>query len=205
MRIYRPTFVLAFATLLLGAGIASADEAEPEARSGITFTAGGGVEDFAGQSMRDSSNLNGLWAVHAAVEVQRHVTLEAGYIGTAAKINAPIGNDAATLVGSTFEAIGRLSPLPDAVIKPYAFFGAAWRHYEVGGEDFTTADFGMEDSDDLFQIPVGAGLGYRYAGLVVDARFTYRPTTGESLLLESDGEYAPMETWGMSAALGYEF
>jgi hypothetical protein len=155
--------------------------------------------------MRHTSNANGLWAIRTDVAVQRYVYLEAGYVGTAAKVNAPLGNTAATLVGSTFEAIGKLSPLSKSALKPYAFFGAAWRHYDIAGEDFTTSDAGMDDSDDLFQIPVGAGLGYRRSGFIADARFTFRASAGESMIVESDGEYAPMHTWGVSAGLGYEF
>jgi hypothetical protein len=155
--------------------------------------------------MRHTSNANGVWAIHTDVEIQRYVSLEAGYLGSAAKINAPLGNNAATLVGSTFEAIGRLTPLPDSRIQPYAFFGAAWRHYDVAGQDFTTSDTGMSDSTDLFQIPVGAGLAYRYGAMIGDARFTFRPSTGDGLVLEPDGDDATMNTWGISAGLGYEF
>jgi len=126
------------------------------------------------------SNANGVWAIHTGVDVQRYVTLEAGCVGTA------------------------LTPMPDATLQPYAFFGAAWRHYDVAGESFT-ADAGMSDSDDLFQVPVGVGMGYRHGGFVGDARFTYRPSVGQSLVLESDGNYATMNAWGLSAGVGYEF
>lgn len=197
--------IIAGASVLAAGGVAVADDVEKEARSGISVTAVGGVEDFAGHTMRHTSNLNGLWSVHTAVDVQRYVALEAGYIGTASRISSPIGEDAATLLGSTFEAIGRLSPLPDQRLQPYAFFGAAWRHYDVTGADFTTSDAGMNDSDDLLQIPVGAGVAYRYGALVGDARFTFRPSTGAELVLEDDGGYANMNTWGIAGGLGYEF
>lgn len=196
---------LASASLFVGAGVAAAEDEDENAGTGITVTAGGGVEDFAGHTMRHTSNANGIWAIHTGVEVQKYVALEAGYLGSAAKINAPLGNAAATLVGTTFEAIGRLTPLPDSALQPYGFFGAAWRHYDIAGESFTTSDAGMNDSDDLFQIPVGVGLGYRYGSLVGDARFTYRPSVGESMVIESDGEYATMNSWGLAGGVGYEF
>jgi hypothetical protein len=200
------TLAVASTTLVAGVGVAVADDDEDD-RSGISLTAGGGVEGFTGESMRDTSEVNGLWGVHGAVDFERYfVGIEAGYLGSAAKITAPLGNaNDATLLGSTVEAIGKVSPLPDLIVQPYAFVGAAWRHYDVTGEDFTTAATGMADADDVFQIPFGAGLGYREGGLVVDARFTYRQTQYEDLVLETDGDTAMMDTWGVTAGLGYEF
>jgi hypothetical protein len=192
-------------SLLAGTTVALADEGEEDTGTGITVTAGGGFEDYVGHTMRHTSNGTGAWAIRTAVELQQYVTLEAGYIGSAAKVNAPLGNEAATLVGTTFEAIGRLTPLPDEGIRPYAFFGAAWRRYDVSGADLTTADSGMNDSDDLFQIPFGAGVESRYQSYVADLRVTFRPSTAEDLVLESDNEYASMNSWGINAAFGYEF
>jgi hypothetical protein len=206
MRTNRHPFAAAIAgaSLLAGAGIAAADD-DARGDSGITLVATAGVEDFTGHTMRQTSNLGGLWGVHTAIGVQKYVSLEAAYVGSASKINAPLGNDAATLVGTTFQGIARITPLPDLAIRPYAFFGGAWRHYEVAGEDFTTAASGMIDSTDLFQLPVGAGVAYQYGAVVADMRFTYRQTAGESLLLERDGEEATMNTWGVTAGLGFEF
>jgi len=185
------------------AGAAAAEETE--ARSGVRLIVGAGVEDFVGDTMRQTSNMNGNWGLHAAFDLQKHFVLEAGYIGTASQINAPIGNTEATLVGTTFEALGRLMPLPEQSVRPYAFLGAAWRRYDVTGESFTTADAGMNDSTDLLQLPVGAGVEYEKGGFIADARFTFRPSAGGELVLEDKGEYASMHTWGLNAAVGYEF
>ena len=199
--------VVASLSLIAASAVAVADDGDEDedARTGISVTAGGGFEDYAGHTMRQTSNSTGAWAIRTAVEVQRYVSLEAGYIGSASEVNAPLGNDAATLVGTTFEAIARLTPLPDEQLRPYAFLGAAWRHYEVPGVDMTTADFGMNDSDELLQIPFGAGVESRYQGIIADARVTFRPSTGASLVLESDGGYATMTSWGFHVGLGYEF
>lgn len=193
----------AAATLLVSAGQAAAG---PDEETGwFSITAGGGIEDFAGETMRDTSGTNGLWSLQAAVGVQRYLAVEAGYTGTAAQINAPIGNTEATLVGSSVDAIGRVTPIPGSDLQPYAFLGAGWRHYDVVGESFTTSDAGMSDSDDLLQLPVGAGLSYRRGGIIGDARFTYRPTLGEDTVLEPDGDYATMDSWGVTAGVGYQF
>lgn len=192
---------LAIAGLATLAGNAAAEEP----RSGVMVMAGGGIEEYVGKTMKDTSDVSGNWALRAAVDVQRFVALEAGYLGSASAINAPIGNDDATLLGSTFEALGRVTPTPEEPIQPYAFIGAGWRHFEVSGETFTTADSGMRDAADIFALPVGAGLLYRERGLLADVRFTYRYGVGDELVLESDGDYAPMTTWGFNAGIGYEF
>jgi hypothetical protein len=199
-------FAIATTSLIAGAGVAAAQEADEEERSGFAIIASGGVEDFSGETMRDTSDVSGIWGIRADYTYESLVGIEAGYLGTAANVNAPIGGTSATLVGSTVEALAKVM-VPDLPVQPYAFVGAAWRRYDVVGEEFTTSDAGMDDSDDVFQIPLGAGVGYRYRGLVADARFTFRPTTGEDLVITDtrNEEFAPMHTWGVSAGLGYEF
>jgi hypothetical protein len=207
MRTFKHAVGLVFASTTLVAGYGPAIADDPEARTGISVTAAGGVEDFAGDRMRDQTDVNGLWGIHGAYDVQDFVAVEAGYLGSAATVSAPLGDTEATLLGTTVEAIARATPLPDSPVKPYAFVGAAWRHYDVTGEDFTTSDAGMADSDDLFQIPFGAGVGYQYAGWIADARFTFRASTDAELVLEdnSSNDFANMNTWGVTAGIGYEF
>lgn len=189
-------------------GVAAAqDETELMTGIGVAISVGGGVEDFTGEDMRDTSDPGGLWDIRAVVGTRSYLGFEAGYVGTAAAVDAPLGGETATLLGTTVEALARTNFLPDSAIQPYAFLGAAWRRYDVQGEDFTTSDSGMADTDDLFQIPVGAGLGYRYSNIIADARFTFRLATGEDLVVqdEADDEFAAMHTWGVSGRVGYEF
>jgi len=191
-----------------GLGDARADDPLPETGIGVEVAVGGGVEDFTSQDMRDSSDMNGLWNVRALVGTRSYIGVEAGYTGSAANINAPLGGTSATLLGTSLEAVARATPLPNEPYQPYVFAGAAWRHYDVQGEDFTTSDSGMADSEDELQIPFGAGFSYRYESLVADARFTFRAATDSTLVLENGGtgtDYAPMHTWGASAGIGYEF
>ena len=190
----------AFSTLLVG-GVAFADGNQDV---GIKVTAGGGVEDFVGHTMRHASNASGMWGIHAGIDLQKYVSVEAGYQGSASKINAPLGNAAETLMGTTIEGIARATAWPDSKFEPYAFFGAAWRHYGVSGSP-TLADSGMNSTNDLFQVPVGAGLSYKMGKWVADSRFTYRPSVNQSLIKESDGNYAIMDTWSVGAGLGYKF
>lgn len=205
------TFTRAGIALALVAlpGLAAAQDEDEGLLTGIgvEVAVGGGVEDFTGEDMRDTTDPAGLWDIRAIVGTRSYIGFEAGYVGTASMVTAPLGGEDATLLGTTLEALARTNFLPDSDIQPYAFLGAAWRRYDVQGEEFTTSASGMDDRDDLLLIPVGAGVGYRYMNVVADARFTFRLATGEDLVVqdEANDEFAPMHTWGASARVGYEF
>jgi hypothetical protein len=198
-----PSTIL-FVALAGIAGVYGGAAADDRA-SGFAVTATGGVEEFVGRTMKDTSGVTVTWGVRAAAAVQRVVVVEAGYHGSAASVHAPIGNDDATLVGSTFEAIARATPMPGEPVQPYGFIGAGWRHFEVSGATFTTADSGMRDATDIVAVPVGAGILYPIGRALADVRFTYRYGFDEALVLESGGAYAAMTTWTLDAGVGYRF
>ncbi len=139
-----------------------------------------------------------------------YLGFEAGYLGTATGVYAPLGGEDAVLVSSTVEALARANFIARGAFQPYAVIGAGWRRFDVAQEDFSTASAGMNDTDDELVIPMGAGLAYRYGSLLADARFTFRVATEESLVLEdgaaaTSDDYAPMHTWGVTTRIGYEF
>ena len=62
----------------------------------------------------------------------------------------------------------------------------------------------------MMDIPVGVGVAYRMAGFVAEARGTFRPTTGSSLVLEnqSNGTSAEIDhlsSWDANINVGYEW
>lgn len=202
-------FAAASVLLAAGGSTALADvEREMVTPRGVALSLGLGTEDFTGETMRDTTTTCGTWDVRAILGTRSYLAFEAGYLGSARGIDAPLGGEDAILVGSTVEALARANLIPDGAFQPYAFLGGAWRRWDVAQEDFTTADAGMNDSDDELVIPVGAGLSYRYRGLVADARFTFRAATDDNLVLTDGGasdEYAAMHTWGVTTNVGYEF
>ncbi|MCA9678795.1 MAG: outer membrane beta-barrel protein [Kofleriaceae bacterium] len=202
------------AGLVAGTGLAARDAAaEPVelwSEYGASITAGGGVEGFTAQDARDVATVNGLWGVNVAVGTREYLGIEASYLGSAAPIDSPVGNVSATLYGTTVEAVARANLMPTGALDPYVFAGAGWRRYDVS-ENFKTSDVGMNDSDNLFVVPVGVGLAYRYQGFVADARLSMHIATNQDLILEnaatdrSSTSFAAMHTWGAAANLGYEF
>ena len=188
--------------LALGCALARGAAAEEPETRGASVSAVGGFEDFDAYGMRHASRLNGMWGVRGAVAVDPRLWIEAGYLGSACGLEAPMSGVDAILVGTTFEVLGRLTAWPGARVRPYAFFGVSWRHYDVTGADFTAPVEGMHDSDELLQVPMGVGIEYHLGAIVIDARFTFRATAEESFLVEDD-DYAAMDTWGLQGAVGY--
>jgi hypothetical protein len=99
------------------------------------------------------------------------------------------------------------------MFNPYAFGGVGWKRYDVTGEAYTTSSAGIENDDSLMEFPFGAGVHFRVAGFLADARFTYRAATGEDLVTSSDRPVADedsadsesLDNWSVSARAGVEF
>jgi len=177
---------------------------------GVSALVGGGVSGFTDQTMRDTvtSNVGGLWNLRVAVGSHTPLAFEGGYIGTAANINALIGTQTGTLVGTTVEGALRYNVLPHYAWNPYAFAGVGWQRYDITGDAFNTSDTGMSDSDNSLVYPVGVGIAYRHpTGFVADLRGTFRANSNAGLVLKGIGgnDFAPLHTWEASGALGYEF
>lgn len=211
-----------FACAALGApGVAHADD-PPDPYSyawhdnrmqsdfGVSTILGGGVTGFTDRTMRDtmSSSVGGLWDLRVTLGSHTPLGIDVSYVGTAANINALIGSQSGTLIGTAVEGAVRYNVLPHHAWDPYAFVGIGWQRYDITGGTFNLSDTGMNSSDNAITFPLGAGIAYRTrTGLVLDLRGTFRPTTDSNLVLETAGStnYAPMHTWEASAALGYEF
>lgn len=186
-----------------GAGMDDDDE-NIVSEYGLSLMAGGGVSGFTDETMRDTANVGGTWGVRAALGTRSPIGIEAGYLGSAQAVDA-LGLDSdAVLLGTALEALARVNILPEQRVTPYFFGGAAWSRYDVVNAETNTSD--VSDSDNLLEIPVGAGVSYRFADFVADVRGEFRVATGEDLVRADIGQDAPtLHRWSASARLGYEF
>lgn len=171
---------------------------------GVSLTVGGGVFGFTDSNMNAEAPAGGSWDVRAAIGTHSPIAVEAAYIGTAQDINAIGLDDSAMLLGTGVEGVARVNLLPMAVVNPYFFGGAAWKRYDVTNTDTNTSD--INPVDNLIEIPVGVGLGYRMSGFVLDARAELRMATEEDLVRnDPDTDDVRLHTWNAGAKLGYEF
>lgn len=190
--------------------VGTVEEPEPE-RYGIAFSVGGGVMGFIDEDMRDVADVGGSWEARAAFGTRSFFAVEAAYVGTAQNIDSVIGpSREGTLVGNGAEGAVRVNFSPKTAANVYAFGGLNWTRYDVVDANFSRAAAGVADEDDVWQIPFGAGAEYRYMGFIGDIRFTYRAAFEEDLVVDTSlnadpGDRLGMDTWGVTARVGYEF
>ncbi len=216
----KPCAALALACALCGAVRADVvvdryDDYDAHLASGvgIAVALGGGVLGFTDRTMRDTTSpVGGTWDLRAAFGTHFPIAIEVAYVGSANQIQSLFGRQSATLIGTTLETDVRLNALPHYVIDPYVFVGVGWQRYDLDERDFTLADTGINPHDNMLEVPVGAGISYRLAGLVADLRGTFRATSGAGLVLEQPAApqqpagalaFAPMHAWNMSLSIGY--
>jgi hypothetical protein len=173
-------------------------------RVGIGFSAGGGVDDFASDTMRGATGVGGGWNVRATLGTKSILALEGSYIGSAQTINSLGLDNDALLVGNGVQGALRLNFVEDFYAQPFVYGGAAWRHYDISNSNFNTSD--VADSDDVAEFPAGVGLaGYVY-GMMADIRGEYRFATGEDLAPSNNntGE-ATLDRWAVTGSLGFSY
>lgn len=205
-----------FACSLLAAGAAFADEkAEPSPPKsetpklvlkdiGMSAEVGGGVTGFTDSDAQDATDPGGSWTARLTIGTRSLIGAEAAYIGTAQNIQALGLDDSALLVGNGLEADVRVNILQDEVIQPYIFAGVAWKHYSLQNYDFNTSD--VADSDNVAEIPVGAGVAYRSNGFNGNLRFSMNPAFESDLLpAATAGDSLRLNNWNVGARVGFEF
>ncbi len=177
--------------------------------AGFSLTLGGGVEGFTSDVMRNTTKDGGDWTVRAGFGTNLPVGFEAAYIGSAQDINALGLDRSALLVGNGVQGDIRINGTWNMPVQPFLYGGVAWRRYEIRNSDFNTSD--VRDQDDVLEVPVGLGLGFKAAGLTVDLRGEFRGSFYNNLVPDArdpdpthEGN-AGLHRWGANASIGYEF
>lgn len=177
-------------------------------RAGFALTAGGGVQGFTGDTMRNTTNDGGNWDVRVGFGTRLPVSIEASYLGSAQQINA-LGLDSdALLVGNGVQGNLRINATTgDIPVQPFLFGGVAWRRYQLQNTSRNTSD--VIGEDDVLEIPLGIGVALKHRGFTLDARGEYRPSFYANLVPESGtsafADPASLDRWGVNANIGVEF
>jgi hypothetical protein len=207
-----------FLALALAGGAAVADpiagetgfaQTAPPSRIGVTLGLGGGVTDYTRSTMNDASSVGGTWELRATVGTRKYIAAEAAYVGSRRNLN--IGGVTGTpgesphVFSHGLEAALRAQyPVfaGDFIVEPFAFGGIGWSHVGLDGLVSTSQ---VRDSSDLLVVPMGAGIAANWNRFVLEARFTYRSTFNDDLLVNADGSKASLSNWSTGALVGYEF
>lgn len=183
-----------------------ADEETWYERMGFGLALGGGVDDFVASDMRDFTSVGGGWNLRATLGTQSYLAFEGSYIGSAQSIDALGLDDDAILYGNGLQGAVRVNVLPQYSVKPFVYGGAAWRRYDVSADGINTSD--VEDSDDVFEVPVGVGISGVFSGFLADLRGEYRGAWGTNLipgLDEGDAIIGEGDRWSVNASIGMAF
>lgn len=175
---------------------------------GIGVTVGGGINGFTDSLLRDTvdTTVGGAWALRATFGTHIPLGLDVSYTGTSVDLR-PLGQSATgQLLGTNIEGALRWNILPHFEVNPYVFAGIGWQRYDLRDVNFSQADAGIADQDDVAVFPMGAGLSYRdTSGITFDARGTFRPATESNLIVDDTGGFAEVHSWEASGNIGYEF
>jgi hypothetical protein len=186
------------------AGLAGART--PIAPTGFGVQLGGGVTGFSRQETRDRFGTGGYWDVRAVLGQRSYLGAELAYVGSARGATAPGLADDAALIANGAEAAVRAN-LPLAVgqlqLAPFVFGGVGWSYYQMVNQGSNAS---IKDHVNALTVPFGTGISASYAGVVLDARFTYRPVFDDKLvpLSTGDRDHADLQNWAAGLTLGFE-
>lgn len=169
-------------------------------RWGIVVALGGGVEGFASAD-NTKTQTGGGWNVRATIGTKSLFGFEASYFGSAQSIDALGLSDNAVLVGNGVQGSLRLNLTPQYDVGVFLLGGLAWRHYDLANTNTTTAD--VRSSDDVMEVPVGAGVQYVYRRMLFDVRGDYRFTRYSNMMVTASS--SDMNRWGVQGNIGYQF
>jgi len=136
--------------------------------------------------------------VRVGIGTRLPVAIELAYMGTASSINALGLDPSAILLSNGAEGVIRVNILP-GMIQPFIFAGIGWRHYNIVNKNFNTSD--IANSDNVGQVPVGAGIQFRISQFIIGARGTFRPTWDTDMLPSG----SQLHMWSADLNFGGEF
>jgi hypothetical protein len=172
-------------------------------RMGTGILVGGGFEDFTNNTMQNMTGTAGMWTARVLAGTRRFFGVEAAYVGNARSIDALGLQSSATLVGNGVEGDARVNaPIVmrhAQLLEPFAFAGIGWQHYQLTNTNTFTSDLARDD--DVMAVPLGGGLEYAVGRFMADARFTYRATYYNDLLLRGGN----LNTYGVATQIGFSF
>lgn len=182
------------------------DDDDDDDRLGLAASVGGGLMGFTDDSLDDMTDTGGAWTARLTLGTRSFLAAEVGYSGSAQNVSTLGLDDEAVLMSHGLEGLARVNILDRTMFQPYVFAGAGWRHYSLVNENFNTSS--VRESDDVVEIPVGAGLAFRFGGLIADARFDVRPSFDNDLVnpasAAGDDEFE-LHNWSTTVRVGWEF
>jgi hypothetical protein len=177
-----------------------AHDAFEAARERFSLAAGLGFEGFIDGHLRDAVSAGPAWNVRGSFGNHEGVVVEVFYAGS----RQPMTMGADALLGNGVLGQMRINTFPGASFDPFFYFGAGWSRFSVKGR---TPDSMFPAHDDVLEMPIGIGAGYRFGSVVADIRAGFTVITGQDLIRNPNPEGSEksysMHRFGISAQIGY--
>lgn len=171
---------------------------------GLGLSVGGGVEDFSGSTMRDTTGTGGSWTARLTFGTRSYLAGEVSYIGSAQSIQRLGLASNSELIGNGAQAALRVNGTINYPIQPFIYGGAAWRHYDLNTSATNFSD--VVNSADAVEIPVGLGVGGYFGNVMLEARGEYRfGWVNHDIVTQANGGTPLMDRWGVTGNIGYSF
>lgn len=180
--------------------LAAADTAEVIKEYGVSASAGGGFAQFTDSGMRDYATEGVSWEARLGFGTKKMLSFEASYVGSLYAIDALGLDQNASLLGTGVEGNLRLNFLSGAV-RPYILAGGGWTHYKITNTDTNTSD--VATTDNIAQIPLGAGLAFQEGPVIIDARAVYRASTNVDMFAGATDN--SVDSWTATIRAGFEY
>lgn len=174
------------------------------------LTAGGGMSDFVGSTMRDNLRLGAAWDARLLFGTNSAIAFEAGYTGTYNLITTDRSLSGPStgpyLIQSSVDGVLRINLVP-WYVEPYIFGGVGYNHVNVRNRNQDpemAARFNV--SDDELLVPAGGGVAAyfgEHSHFTLDARFTYRALFNDDILV--DDPTARQDSYTVAGRIGYVF
>ncbi len=136
------------------------------------LTVRSGITAFTGE-LGGQTNVGGFIGIEADAQPLPLVGVELGYEGSA---NGFEESGTGTLWRHNVGTLAKLGPIVDDRWQPFVGAGFGVSYIDPTGE----ADVRTFDNDWVFEVPLAAGIEYRFSGVTAGARATYRIVDGEA-------------------------
>jgi hypothetical protein len=177
---------------------------QPALGIGMALALGGGLDDFTGDDMRNTTGVGFGWTARVLFGTHSIIAGELAYIGSAQGIDRFGLAGRSTLYGNGAQADVRLNTTTDYFLQPYLYGGVAWRHYSLSAGSPNTSD--IADSTDTFEVPLGVGLATYVHEIVFEVRGEYRFSWADHAIVPGPNGNAPLlDRWGLSSSAGIAF
>ncbi|WP_164006797.1 outer membrane protein [Pyxidicoccus trucidator] len=160
---FRQSWCAGILAMALLAAPAPAQDQELTVRSGLSAFTG----DLGGET-----NVGAFLGIQGEAQLFPAIGLELGYEGSA---NGFEGTGSGTLWRHNMGAMAKVGPVLDDRWVPFVGAGLGVSYVDPTG----AADAGIYDEDIIMEVPLSAGLEYRFSGVTAGARATYRVLAGE--------------------------